>query len=150
MADTQLQPRLLLPFLRPFYDWAAPLSWLLIRCVIGLDLAIHGWEKVVRLPSIVDALMQNTFPVGMLRIIILVLLEFVGGICIAVGLFTRFFAAAAAIELAIITFGVFWPAGFSWAAHGYEYILWWGLITFAIALRGGGQYSLDRRLGIEL
>jgi hypothetical protein len=25
--------------------------------------------------------------------------------------------------------------------------LFWGLIMFAIALRGGGPYSLDRRLG---
>jgi uncharacterized membrane protein YphA (DoxX/SURF4 family) len=31
-----------------------------------------------------------------------------------------------------------------------EYPLFWGLILFAIALRGGGPYSLDRKLGREL
>ena len=28
--------------------------------------------------------------------------------------------------------------------------LFWGLIMFAIALRGGGPYSFDRRIGKEL
>jgi putative oxidoreductase len=82
----------------------------------------------------------------LLRNLILVGLEFVGGIAIALGLFTRFFAAATAIEMAIITFTVFWPKGY----HAYEYTLWWGLVLFAIALRGGGPYSLDQRIGREL
>ena len=65
------------------------------------------------------------------------------------GLFTRFFAAAAAVEMLVITV-LYWKAGFSWLNCGYEYTLLWGLICFAIALRGGGPYSLDRRIGIEL
>jgi len=28
--------------------------------------------------------------------------------------------------------------------------LLWGLVCFAIALRGGGPYSVDRRIGVEL
>jgi putative oxidoreductase len=77
---------------------------------------------------------------------ILVCSEFIGGICIAVGLFTRFFAAAAAIEMAIICFTVFWPHGY----HAAEYTFWWGIALFAIALRGGGPYSVDRQIGHEL
>jgi putative oxidoreductase len=44
----------------------------------------------------------------------------------------------------------YWGNGFSWTNHGYEYVLLWGLASFAIALRGGGPYSLDRKLGREL
>jgi uncharacterized membrane protein YphA (DoxX/SURF4 family) len=40
--------------------------------------------------------------------------------------------------------------GFSWAARGYEFTLMWGLLLFAVALRGGGPYSLDRLLGRQL
>jgi hypothetical protein len=29
-------------------------------------------------------------------------------------------------------------------------VLLWGLMCFAIALRGGGPYSLDRKIGREL
>ena len=39
---------------------------------------------------------------------------------------------------------------FSWGDRGYEYPLFWGLVMLAIALRGGGPYSLDRRIGREL
>jgi len=33
---------------------------------------------------------------------------------------------------------------------GYEYPLMWALMMFAIALRGGGPFSLDRVIGREL
>ena len=42
-----------------------------------------------------------------------------------------------------------WP-GFSWLSRGYEYTLLWGFVCFAIALRGGGPYSVDRVIGKEL
>ena len=76
-------------------------------------------------------------------------IETLGGISLILGLFTRFFAAAAAIELLVITM-IYWKTGFAWTRRGYEYTLLWGLICFAIALRGGGPYSLDRKLGREL
>jgi putative oxidoreductase len=151
VTTTERQPALLLPFLASFYDWAIPFSWLVIRASFGIDLAIHGWEKVVRLPAIFAAISAGTTAslspqLDPLHNIVLSFFEFIGGICIALGLFTRFFAAATAIEMAIITFAVFWSKGY----HGYEYTFWWGLTLFAIALRGGGPYSLDRRIGREL
>jgi uncharacterized membrane protein YphA (DoxX/SURF4 family) len=33
---------------------------------------------------------------------------------------------------------------------GYEYVLFLGIVMFAIALRGGGPYSVDRLIGREL
>jgi putative oxidoreductase len=39
---------------------------------------------------------------------------------------------------------------FGWTGAGYEYPLMWGLVMFAVALRGGGPYSLDRAIGREL
>jgi putative oxidoreductase len=151
MAMTDRQPKLLLPFLAPFYAGAVPFSWLIIRAGFGIDLAIHGFEKVDRLPQIMSAIMAGTTAslpaqADPTHNIILAIFEFGGGICIALGLFTRFFAAAAAIDLAVITFTVFWPHGY----HAYEYTFWWGLAMFAIALRGGGPYSIDRRLAREL
>jgi len=83
-------------------------------------------------------------------IYLLILVEFVGGLAIAAGLFTRFFAAAVTIEMAVITFVHYLPSGFSWLNRGYEYTLLWGLVTLAIWWRGGGPLSLDRRIGKEL
>ena len=71
---------------------------------------------------------------------------------VMLGLFTRFFAAAIAIEFGVITFVAHWPNGYGWTnpRGGWEYPLMWGLLFFAIALRGGGPYSLDRKIGREL
>jgi putative oxidoreductase len=77
------------------------------------------------------------------------LVEFLGGIGIILGLFTRFCAAAVAIEMFVI-FCLYWNNGFAWLNRGYEYVLLWGLVAFAIALRGGGPYSVDRKIGFEL
>ena len=62
----------------------------------------------------------------------------------------RFFAAAITIEMAVIFFTQYLPNGFSWLNKGYEFVLQWGLVSLAIWLRGGGPYSVDRRLGVEL
>ena len=150
MSDTQSDRRLLLPGLTSFYDFVTPFSWLIVRCAAGLIMAVHGWGKVANGPGVAKALEQFGFTPGMTYVYILLVVEFIGGIAIALGLFTRFFAAAAAIEMAVITFGLYWGNGFSWLNRGYEYTLLWGLIMFAIALRGGGPYSLDRKLPKEL
>lgn len=152
MSEATPRPQFLLPFLAPFYARAIPLSWTIIRVASGLDLVHHGAEKLVRLPAIVSALMHGASVAalgpqfGPVQNFLLTFVEFIGGICIVLGLYTQFFAAAAAIDLAIITFTVFWPHGY----HAYEYTLLWGIVMFAIALRGGGPYSLDRRLPREL
>jgi putative oxidoreductase len=76
------------------------------------------------------------------------LIELLGGIGILLGLFTRFFAAARQSRC-LSSFRIL-NVGFPWLKGGYEYALMWGLVSFAIALRGGGPYSLDRMLGREL
>ena len=47
MAQTQSEPKLLLPFLQPFYDAVAPLSWLIIRVAVGWNLIVHGYPKLL-------------------------------------------------------------------------------------------------------
>jgi putative oxidoreductase len=149
MADTRAEPKLLLPQLRSFYDFAIPLAWPVIRIACGWNLLVHGWGKVSRGPSTyVKAFTDSGYDsIGWVWSALGI--EFVGGIALILGLFTRFFAAAAAIELALVTM-IYWKTGFSWLNRGYEYTLLWGWICFAIALRGGGPYSLDRKIGTEL
>ena len=40
-------PKLLIPQLHSFYQWAEPLSWALIRITAGLMLIPHGWPKLM-------------------------------------------------------------------------------------------------------
>ncbi|MGC1466911.1 MAG: DoxX family protein [Pseudolabrys sp.] len=151
MTDETREPQPLLPFLAPFYAAVVPLAWPLVRIGVGWNLIVHGWGKVLRGPAAQAAnLVHDGFGYGVKLAVLLLVVEFVGGICIALGLFTRFFAAAVAIEMGVITFVAYWGNGFSWLHRGYEYTLLWGVMALAIALRGGGPYSLDRKIGREL
>ncbi len=147
------EPRLLIPQLKPFYDLVEPLSWLLIRLTVGLMILPHGWPKLMAgiEATAAQSFLRRGLWVGVAEpmAVFLILLETVGGICIALGLFTRFFATAIAIEMATIV-SIYLPKGYGWTHPGYEYALMWGLVMFAVALRGGGPYSLDRRIGWQL
>jgi putative oxidoreductase len=113
MPDTQTEPKLLLPQLQSFYDSVIPLAWPIVRIAIGLNLMIHGWGKVSRGPgAFVKPFADLGFEPAILWVWGGLLIEFVGGIAIMLGLFTRFWAAAAAIEMAIISY-IYLKNGFS-------------------------------------
>ena len=146
------EPRPLIPILRPFYDRVADISWLIVRVTAGLMLLPHGIPKVFSQGVAAFAaagLARRGIEPALPLAYLIAFLETVGGVCVALGLFTRFFAAALAIEMAVIAYHSS-AKGFGWINGGYEYPLMWGLIMLAIALRGGGPYSLDRRIGREL
>jgi len=153
MAQPQTEAKLFFPALRPFYDAAIPLSWLVVRVAVGWNLLVHGWGKILVGPT--DAFLKAFADLGYTPPVFFYwssfLIEMLGGIALILGVFTRFFAAAAAIEMLCISV-TYWQSGngFNWMKRGYEYVLLWGLVCFAIALRGGGPYSLDRKLGREL
>jgi len=151
MAQTQNEPKLFLPFLQPFYDAVVPLSWLVVRLAVGWNLLVHGYPKFLNGSSeaALKAYADLGFTPPAFWFWASASIETFAGISLILGLLTRFFAAAAAIEMLIITI-IYWGNGFGWTRRGYEYVLLWGLLCFAIALRGGGPYSLDRKLGREL
>ncbi|MBX9738560.1 MAG: DoxX family protein [Beijerinckiaceae bacterium] len=144
--------RLLAPGLAGFYEKATPFSWLIIRVAVGSALIVHGWPKIGRArgPGELMAKMPELASIGAEITFVLMIVELIGGVCITLGLATRFFAAAAAVEMAVLTFYIYWGNGYAWTARGYEYTLMWGLVLFAVALRGGGPWSVDRRIGREL
>ena len=140
------EPKLLFPGLADFYATAADISYVLVRVAIG-SLVYHGSLKVLGGVTPVAASMTKLgFVPGLAFAYAAIFLETVGAVCVVLGLFTRFFAAALAIEMALIAFVVLMPQGFA----RMELTLTWGIIFFGIALRGGGPYSLDRAIGKEL
>jgi putative oxidoreductase len=153
-SESTREPKLLIPALQPFYDRVIPLSWLVVRFGVGWVLLVHGWGKVMRGMEAQAKVLDGTIPwaqgYNYYMSVLLTFVEGLGGLCIILGLFTRFFAAANAIEMGFLTFILYWGNGFSWLNRGYEFTLMWGFMCLAIALRGGGPYSLDRRIGREL
>lgn len=141
------EPKLLFPALAGFYDAVSDIWYPLIRITAGACLYPHVWSKLHNGPATVAAFMAKAgFVPGSFFAYSAIFLETVGATCIIIGLFTRFFAAALAIEMALISFVYMMPQGYM----RMEPTLIWGIIFFAIALRGGGPYSVDRKIGIEL
>jgi putative oxidoreductase len=154
------EPKPIISPLAGFYVHSRDLSWLVIRLTAGGMLLVHGIMKVLPMAEKGFSATVSAFASGsmarrgiepaIVAAYAVFFLETIGAVMIILGLFTRFIAAAVAIEFAIITFVAHWPVGFAAGRGGWEYPLFWGLIIFAIALRGGGPYSLDRKLGWEL
>ena len=141
--------------LAPFYQISGDLSYLVIRVTAGGLLLTHGIIKLMTTTvaaHAAGALARRGIEPALPLAYVVWFLETVGAVCLILGLFTRFFAAAVAIELAVITFVASGPNGFAFSSPGggWEFPFLWGLVMFAIALRGGGPYSLDRKIGWEL
>src|SRR5262249_47867942 len=148
------EPKPIIPPLASFYSHTRDLSWLVVRLTAGGMLLVPGIMKGMPLAGKGFSATLHAFALGSMgrrgvepplsAASVVFFLETIGAVLIILGLFTRLIAAAAAIEFAVITFIAHWPQGFAWSRGGWEYPLFWGLILFAIALRGGGPYSLDR------
>jgi putative oxidoreductase len=146
------ETRLVWPGLRGFYDSFTDIAYTLMRVVIGIILLMHGWVKVfTQGPAAVAGFMarQGLQP-GIAFAYAAIFLETVGAVCLIIGLLTRFFAAALAIEMAIALLVVHLAKGFAVGQGGYEYVLLIGIVLLMIAIRGGGPYSVDRAIGKEL
>lgn len=145
------EPKLIFPGLAGFYASVSDLWYPMIRVAIGGIIFMHGWAKLTgNVDNVATFMAKNGLAPGLGFAYAAILLETAGAICIILGLFTRVVAAALAVELLIAMLAVHWVKGFSVGAGGYEYVLLLGIVMFAIALRGGGPYSLDRMIGKEV
>src|SRR5260221_6525473 len=125
-----MDARLLFPTLKPFYDWVEPLTWPLIRVTVGLMIIPHGWPKLmmgVGATAQMALVKRGIAPAEPLAVV-LIILETIGGLCVALGLFTRFFAAAITIEMAVIAYPHL--PSFGWAGPRYAYTPVLGPVTF--------------------
>lgn len=146
------RPRLLIPALGPLYEKLEPFTWPLIRVTAGLMLVPHGYFKLTErtFDQIAGGFAKMGLEPAYALAVYITLLEFVGGLMLAFGLFTRVVAALVVGFMAVAAFHVHLANGFFWIAKGYEYPLFWGLVCVAIAVRGGGPMSLDAKIGREV
>lgn len=144
--------RLIFPGLAGFYESMLPVAATLVRIVVGIMFLVHVTGKFNAGPAAVAAnvMAKNGLEPALLWAYVVIFFELVGGLCLIIGLFTRFFAAALAIEIGVALLTVHLSKGYSAGGGGYEYVLLIGVALLAIAMRGGGPYSVDRMIGKEL
>ena len=123
---------------------ADSLSWTIVRVATGAMLMPHGGHGLAGTGHFFQSL--GLAP-GLLFGGAAGLTEFFGGLFLVLGLLTRVSAAAVVALMAYAAFVVHLGNGFFWTSGGLEYPLLWGLIALAILIRGGGEFSLDHRIG---
>src|SRR4029434_4291327 len=96
--------RLLYPQLGSFYDTWRDISYTLVRIVVGVIMVVHVWGKsTVGADAVAtNAMTKYGLEPALGFAYAAMFLESVGGVCLIVGLFTRFFAAAAGHEKLIL------------------------------------------------
>ena len=164
MTDTA-QPRPYIPALAKIYAPLAPYALPMIRIFTGLAIAYHGYPKLFSggASGLAGLMTRLGLEPALGWAYLVGITEFFGGIMLAIGLLTRFVAAALVIEFAVIVFVLKWANGFlasapravqpgfaGWIPGGFEFDLTWGLICLAFVFLGGGRLSVDRAIGREI
>ncbi len=148
MANSET--KLIVPAVGGLYEAGSKVAPLLLRLVAGLWLIPHGWPKVSGgAPGTAQFFSNIGLEPALLLAWITGITEFIGGICIAIGLLTRIWAAGGIILMLVAAFAVHAPNGFSWTNGGWEYPIFWGVVLLIIFFRGGGDYSVDKAIGKE-
>src|ERR1041384_879920 len=154
MGEIMANTRLYIPALGPIYEKLAPFALTILRIGIGLILIPHGAQKFfgwfggMGFEKFVALFNQLGYRPGAFWLTLVALTEFVGGILLVLGLFTR--AAALAVVIFMIVAVHFTSAkGFFWTQQGLEYSLLILIVALVFLIRGGGDYSLDQKLGRE-
>ena len=147
--------RRIIPGLRPITDGLAEPAYALARLVAGAFLVPHGAWKLFSFTGgthaeMVDYFVSLNLQPAELLVDLVGVVEFFGGILIALGLLSRPAAALAAISTGVAAFYVHLPLGFYVEGGGTEFATLWTVVLLMIAVRGGGRISLDHWLGREI
>jgi len=150
----ETNPRLIIPALGGVYDATSKFSWPLIRIVTGLFLMPHGAQKLFGMfdgnPAAVAGFFSKMgIEPAALMVTAVGAVEFFGGLLLALGFLTRPVAAAIFVVLTVAWYKVHLSAGFFVNKGGFEFAMMWSILALAFVLRGGGEYSIDRKIGKE-
>ena len=153
MSNTS-SSRLYIPGLAGLYNSLDPYMLPLLRIAMGVILFPHGAQKLfgwfggAGFARFITIFENIGYKPGALWVTIVALIEFVGGILLVLGLFTR--VAAAALVLFMINAVWFTSAkGFFWTAGGLEYSLLIGIVALVLLVKGSGGLSIDSKMSKE-
>jgi putative oxidoreductase len=119
----------------------------LVRLAVGGVFVAHGAQKLFLygIPGVAGMLGQMGVPLPMLSAVAVTAAEFLGGLALVAGLFTRWAALPIAFSMLVAALTVHLKGGFFLPA-GVEYVLTLFAASVGLALMGSGAFSIDRLL----
>ena len=112
-----------------------------LRIITGFGFMIHGLPKLQDIPNTQNSFMNMGLPPELA--IIIGLLEFIGGLAILLGIFTRIAAGLLAINMIGAILLVKLSKGF---IDGYELDLLYLAIMISLILTGPGNLSIEKNV----
>lgn len=131
------------------YHTAVDTALLILRVVLGLTLAAHGYNKFFgggRIPGTAGWFESIGMKPGMLHARVAATTEMAAGIGFAVGLLTPIPAAGFVALMFVAAWTVHRANGFFIVKEGWEYNLILAVTAVAVATIGAGKFSLDYAL----
>ena len=119
-----------------------------LRVVVGVVFLVHGTQKLFGFgfDGVAGGFERLGIPLPLFFAVVVMLVEFLGGAALILGLFTRLVSIPLAIDMLVATLLVHLANGFFSMNGGYEYTLVLIAATVALILAGSGEAALDKVL----
>jgi putative oxidoreductase len=159
MSDTTLSgfsgAKPLVPAFATIQNAFKPIADVGVRVATGAFLLPHGAQKLFGLfggygPEATGQFFASKLGLPASFGLLAGLIEFFGGLALALGLLTRPAAALVFGLMVIAILTVHLGNGYFWTDGGFEYPLLWAILALSYVVKGGGRYSLDAKIGREI
>jgi putative oxidoreductase len=129
--------------LAAYFSWLAPLA---ARITVGWVFLWSGWEKLNDLPTVIQNFIDWGIPFPHILTPFVSAVEFVGGLLLLLGLFTRLAAVPLIIVMIVAIIAAKWAEVDSLETLlGFDEVAYMVLFLW-LAVAGPGPISLDRLL----
>ena len=117
----------------------------ILRITVGIVFLIHGYQKLFHMGfhGVAGFFGHAGIPLPLISAVVVTLVEFIGGILLIAGIWTRIAAALLAVDMAVAILVVHLRHGF-FNPTGFEFPLTLLAATLCLALSGGGMFSLKK------
>ena len=143
-------------FLKNIFTTNNSIANIMLRVPVGIILAAHGSQKLFAwfggygLEGTGQWMESIGLATGFLMALLAGSAEFFGGIALLLGFLTRPAAIVSAFTMIIAIFSVHFSNGLFMSNNGYEFALTLLAVNVALAIQGGGKYSVDSAIANKL
>ncbi len=121
------------------------LAYFILRVVLGMLFIVHGYPKLFKnFSSFAGWLDSMGFKPGKFWALIAGTIEFFGGLLLVIGLWTQVAGLLIAVQMLVAMWKAKWGKVGLTDQGGWELDLIYLVAGLALALTGGGIYSLDQ------
>lgn len=122
------------------------MAFTLLRLAVGIIFVVHGAMKLSDISGTARGFAEHGIPLASFSVYLAIVGEFLGGLGLLIGLFTRLAACGTFCTMAVAIGFVHLGNGLLGRNGGWEYPLTLLLVSLLFISRGAGPFSVDALL----